>query len=849
MVKRKDLCLALLCGTALVQPLYALAEVSESVAADKKVAPIVYTTKLQLPVITEVTPLKGGTSVSSDGHTLGTDATCFLRDGKPWYPVMGEVHYSRLPRSEWESSLLKMKASGIDVIASYLFWNYHEEEMGKFDWAGDRDVRAFAELCRKHGLYFFVRIGPWCHGEVRYGGLPDWVQSLPGGIRKTNAQYLRYVERFFNEIGGQLSGLYFKDGGPIIGAQIENEYRFNNPQGLNHILELKHLAIKAGIDVPYYTATGWPGSNLKQRELLPVWGAYPDAPWSKGSQPLKPSENYLFGPLTNDPLIGSDHHVNQQQTVTSAYPYPFATAEMGGGNQVTYHRRPVITAEDVVALAYTKIGSGANLMGYYMYHGGSNKIGKNSTLQESKATRYPNDYPIISYDFYSPLGEWGQARPSLREFKILHTFLNDFGDRLALTSASFPEKLCTLTTDTTTLRMAVRSDGESGFVFIHNHQRDNRQEIVQPAKRSVAFAMDMADGTSLQFPTEAVTVDAGAMMVLPFNFRIEDVLLSYATAQPVMKLKGNVPVYVFTMPFNNAELCFDAQGIKVLKVDGKKTAPKKEKYMINCASDDAHELELEFEKGGMARVLLLTHEQARNCYKIDNKQFGECLYISSDEVIPYTDGSTVIRSTDKSSFAIDVYPLGAPVLKIDAMQAKTTTKKRGLFTRYEINLPAVELTVMANEVTSEEIETYVPSALTLPEDNRVEEFIADCPGPQYFVNFRPVEGSRYWTLQCPVYKDKPNISNAFLQLNYIGDTGSLYLGGALVADDYYAGEPMLYSLERSKQQQGEWVFQVVPYRSNLHIFWEKQVRERLNADDLAELNEVKVLPVYEIQVR
>ena len=33
-----------------------------------------------------------------------------LRNGVPWFPVMGEFHYSRYPAGMWEEELCKMKA-------------------------------------------------------------------------------------------------------------------------------------------------------------------------------------------------------------------------------------------------------------------------------------------------------------------------------------------------------------------------------------------------------------------------------------------------------------------------------------------------------------------------------------------------------------------------------------------------------------------------------------------------------------------------------------------------------------------------------------------------------------------
>ena len=61
--------------------------------------------------------------------------------------------------------------------------------------------------------------------------------------------------------------------------------------------------------------------------------------------------------------------------------YPYVTCELGGGMAISYTRRPVIEGDDTAALAMVKIGSGSNLPGYYMYHGGANPPGKLTALQ------------------------------------------------------------------------------------------------------------------------------------------------------------------------------------------------------------------------------------------------------------------------------------------------------------------------------------------------------------------------------------------------------------------------------------------------------------------------------------
>jgi hypothetical protein len=185
---------------------------------------------------------------SKSGRRLEINDRYLILDGLPWLPVMGEFQYSRFPEKEWEAELLKMKAAGVQIIATYVFWNHHEELEGEFDWSGRRNLREFAELCKKHGLFLFVRIGPYVHGESRHGGLPDWVVE-EGPVRRNTPRYLSHVHRFFAEVSEQLEGLLWKRDGPVIGIQLENEYFLRGPDaGAAHISALKKLALEAGLD-------------------------------------------------------------------------------------------------------------------------------------------------------------------------------------------------------------------------------------------------------------------------------------------------------------------------------------------------------------------------------------------------------------------------------------------------------------------------------------------------------------------------------------------------------------------------------------------------------------------------
>ena len=68
------------------------------------------------------------------------DEKSLFRDGKRWFPVMGEIHYSRYPHQYWKEALLKMKAGGVDIVSAYTIWIHHEEIENEWDFTGDRDL-------------------------------------------------------------------------------------------------------------------------------------------------------------------------------------------------------------------------------------------------------------------------------------------------------------------------------------------------------------------------------------------------------------------------------------------------------------------------------------------------------------------------------------------------------------------------------------------------------------------------------------------------------------------------------------------------------------------------------------
>lgn len=768
---------------------------------------------------------KSGTSLSPSGRSIGLNDQYLTRDGKPWLPVMGEFHFSRYPDAGWEEEILKMKAAGVEIVSSYIFWNHVEEVKGVFDWTGQRNLRRFAELCQKHGMYLFLRIGPWAHGESRYGGLPDWVvkESVP---RTTDPRFLGFVDVLYEQIGEQIKGLLWKDGGPVIGVQIENEYGGKGPNGgPTYILKLKRMAVAAGMDVPLYTVTGWDNAVWPPGEFLPVYGGYPDAPWTPGSGPIPPSEVYLFrfhSRISGDMgVIGASH----SETPQSDPHTPFLTAEVGGGVQDTYHRRPVVSADDVAAMVPVMIGSGANLLGYYMFQGGENPDGELGPLNESKSTGYPTDVPVKNYDFEAPLSEFGRERPSYRDLKLFNYFLNDFGPELAPMAVHAPAILPAGPADMSLVRVAARTRGDSGFLFLNNHVRG----LDMPVHKRVQIRMQFPSGSML-IPTSPVDVPAGSYFVWPVNMDLDGLRLRYSTAQPFCRIvSGRTVLYVFfAVPGISSELSFAPEVLSSIKVnEGTKTDTLNQILVSDIEPSSRVVIEADLPKGKKLQVVVLTRKQAQSATRVSLGD-GDHLVLSSQEV--YSDGQTMtLRALQQPDFYFSVWPslqsTEGSSLRVEAQPDD------GIFKSYRSL--GVSRTVRASwtpKQSAKAIQGSLSDPTTVP-------------------TAQDIDAAPRWQIRLPT-DAFVGVSDLFLKVDYLGDIARLSAGGQLLNDDFYNGMPWCIGLKRFRRQadSGGLELAIVPWRDRSDVLLDASAANKIEGHG-AQLLNVTVLPEYQLTVR
>lgn len=759
--------------------------------------------------------------VNPQGIAIIPNSRYLERGNKPWIPVMGEFHYSRYSEERWEEEILKMKAAGVDIISSYIFWIHHEEEEGKFDWSGNRNLRKFIQLCGNHGVYFFVRIGPWCHGECRNGGFPDWLITKKCKLRTDDPEYLFYVRIFYHEIAKQLEGLYFKDGGPIVGIQVENELQ-NEPK---HLLTLKKIAQEEGMLSPLYTVTGWGGNQgveFPELEVIPMFGGYPEAPWEQHVSELKPNLEYFFHTVRNNAGIGNDLFACNS-TQASDNPkiglYPYFTCEIGGGIQYTYHRRPKLSPDDVACIPMVKLASGANMLGYYMFHGGSNPVGRLSTMQESRETNYPNDYPVISYDFQAPIGQFGQIREHYHILKCFHLFLKDFGHRLAPMVTLLPDKLPKDRYDTTTARMAVRvAEDGSGFIFFNNHQRYPGIDDISEVQARVYL-----DKEVLTIPSVPFTLKKGAYFFWPFNFKMGDIVLKQATVQPLcfvdsgretvyffIACEGVPPEYVFEGDIN----IVDSAGSRILRENG-------DTVVMHVKTGIESLIRIRAAKGDILLVTL-TPEEARRSWK--GSLGGQDLFVMCDGNNLYFKDDELVIYGENPQAVITVFPSIKRELYMGSKQLKR--EKLGVFERYRIKLPGKSIKIEVTEDKS-------------PLSRKYDRFL--------FVADNELDEVRQWKIILPE-DSLEGVYDVLVRVYFVGDVIQAFAKGELINDGFYNGQPLEIALSTCDDKWKEGIFiKVSPLTRDKNIYlqkWPKFTKGRM-----AEVMNVEVLPIYSVNIK
>lgn len=739
-------------------------------------------------------------------------------DGKPFFGILGECHYSRVNEHQWEDTILKMKMGGINVVATYCFWNHHEEVEGKFRFDGNRNVKKFIQLCQKHGMYVIVRIGPYDHGEVRNGGIPDWMYGKPFEVRSLNEGWMSYTRKLYRAFAEQFDGLYFKDGGPIIGTQIENEYMHSSSpwemttgitdewvpggsDGAEYMRALKKIAQEEGIITPFYTCTGWGGAAAALDEMMPLWGGYAFWPWIfydyQGEHPATPE--YIY----------RDNHNNAVPKTYNFEPtyepesFPYACCEMGGGMANYYNYRFQLPYESVDAMANIKMASGCNFLGYYMYRGGSNPKGERTPfLNECQC-------PKISYDYQAALGEYGQLRPSYYRLKALHLFAKNYQEQLCDTVTVLPEGSQEINPeDVDTLRYAIRIKNRSGFLFLNNYQ--DHCECKDKVNETITLELE-----NEQIEIRDISLSAGEETILPFNLNVEGIRLIYAKAQPISVIKEcGRNIYFFFVPEGmDPEYVWDSTRIEKISTSEKKENSdikiehQKNRYNIKVPSDRISRYVIKAQ-GRETEIVTLTRKQSLKIYEFEEK--GHKTLALSDLPLLYDNEKIYIESPVDGETSTELLTYPQRELETKSDFADISPVEKDIFKGVCINWKQTK---------------------TVPQNLEIKQ----C-GPYRF------------TVTIP--EDYAECKDARMQIDYRGNIGHAFLNGDLVSDNFSNEAIWEIGLKEVwKPEMGnEITIYITPQKKDVSVDVSSTMAGRMEQlkGAVAELRSVQIQPVYEM---
>ena len=618
----------------------------------------------------------------------------------------------------------------------------------------------------------------------------------------------------------------------MIGIQLENEY--SGPA--NHLLTLKGLARAAGLDVPLYTRTGWPGlgTPMPFGEIIPLYGVYAEGFWDRELTPM-PGKIYWtgfqFSSLRTEGAFGTDisgELTGQDGSDVSKYPY--LSCEIGAGMMSSYHRRIVVNPLDSESTTFAKLGSGGASTGYYMYHGGENPDGKLSTLMESQATGMWNDMPVKNYDFQTALGQYGQIRPQYHLLRRLHLFLHEWGPSLAAMSSALPDKRPRNREDFDTLRWSVRSDGRSGFVFVNNYQR--LQEMA--CKKNTQFTIKLPAGT-LTFPGAPVTLPADDCFIWPFNLDLgHGITLAWATAQPVTTVDDGKVSTVFFAATSNVppEFAFDNNGVTVQPASGNLLKGPKQIIAQNVATGTGVALKVTANDGQIVQVVVVDDATSLALWKQS--------WLGRDRVFLTHAGLVVdgdklrLTSTSRGDLTVGVYPSPSSV---EAAGEVIEDKVEGLFETFDPPPPAEA----APKVTFENIQLAgTPRDIHI---GKIDRPVATAPLDPDFAK------AAVWRIHLPANLDLS--LDPMVRFHYIGDVARVTLNGKLITDDFYNGNAFDLGLRRYAPEilNGDLRIAILPLRKDAPIYMTDKARPDFGkAGSVVNLQSIEIVPRYQLQI-
>lgn len=307
------------------------------------------------------------------------DARSLIINGQRKLLISAAIHYPRSVPAMWPELVQTAKEGGVDVIETYVFWNGHEPSVSNYYFKERYDLVKFVKIVQQAGMYLILRIGPFVAAEWNFGGVPVWLHYVPGTVFRTDNYNFKYhMQKFMTYIVNLMKQekLFAWQGGPIILAQVENEYGFYESAygegGKRYAMWAAKMAVSQNTGVPWIMCQQFDAPDT----VINTCNSF----YCDQFKPIYPDKPKMW---------------------TENWPGWFQT--FGEPNP---HRPP----EDIAFSVARFFQKGGSLQNYYMYHGGTN-FGRTSG----------GPFITTSYDYEAPIDEYGLARlPKWAHLRELH---------------------------------------------------------------------------------------------------------------------------------------------------------------------------------------------------------------------------------------------------------------------------------------------------------------------------------------------------------------------------------------------------------------------------------------------
>jgi len=284
--------------------------------------------------------------------------------------------------------------------------------------------------------------------------------------------------------------------------------------------------------------------------------------------------------------------------------------------------------------------------------------------------------------------------------------------------------------------------------------------------------------------SSGLTLKSEENLILPFNFDLGGVNLIYATAQILTRVGDEKnPCFIFFVPGKTiAQFSVERTNVSGISVKSCKAESDNKRWLISCSGNS--EFRISRKTGGGIRILIIDKDLALKSWLINIK--GAKYLVFSDALLLEGKDSFEFYNSGTNSFNWLLYPKISFKPQLSEGTISDISKGDPLMSEFKVELPLVKFEI------------------------KTERF-----------------GENKLQLSFP--KDLPQgLSNVFIRVNYIGDTGMSFMNGELVDDQFYYGQPWVLGLKK---------FYDLPQHQQMNFYFRPMYR---NATYLVDLKKVSI---------